>query len=155
MPSLQPDDKTILEEAIRIVSDGVCVTFPVNGRSMLPFIVGGRESVVLEKVSSIAVGDIVLAFVENNRYVIHRVEKIDGDRITVMGDGNLLYGEHCRMEDVKARVTHVVDTRGRRHSVDVPWRKRAARLWVKLRPIRIWLLRFYKLYYILFYRVKL
>jgi hypothetical protein len=43
------DDSAIIAEAIRLVSDGVSVTFPVNGRSMLPFIVGGRDSVVLEK----------------------------------------------------------------------------------------------------------
>lgn len=147
------DDDAILAEAIRMVEDGVSVTFPVNGRSMLPFIIGGRESVVLEQFSSLAVGDIVLAFVNGNHYVIHRIEKINGDKVKVMGDGNLVYGEHCRMEDVKAKVTYVIDSKGDRHSVDSTWRKKAARLWVKLRPIRKWLLRFYKLYYKLFYRM--
>ena len=32
----------IIEEAIRLVSEGVDVTLPVNGNSMLPFIIGGQ-----------------------------------------------------------------------------------------------------------------
>ena len=41
-------DNQIIDEAVRLVRDGVSVTLPVDGRSMLPFIVGGRESVVLQ-----------------------------------------------------------------------------------------------------------
>ena len=42
-------DEVIIKEAIRLVEDGVSVTLPVNGHSMLPFIIGGRESVILQK----------------------------------------------------------------------------------------------------------
>ena len=41
-------DNEIINEAIRLVEEGVSVTLPVNGRSMLPFIIGGRESVILQ-----------------------------------------------------------------------------------------------------------
>ena len=40
-------DEQIIQEAVRLVADGVSVTFPVKGHSMIPFIIGGRESVVL------------------------------------------------------------------------------------------------------------
>jgi hypothetical protein len=46
-----PNDDYILKEAIRLVEEGVCVTLPVDGRSMLPFIIGGQESVILQKPS--------------------------------------------------------------------------------------------------------
>ena len=36
-----------IEEALRLVQEGVTVTFPVTGQSMLPFIIGGKESVIL------------------------------------------------------------------------------------------------------------
>ena len=42
-------DRLIIEEASRLVSEGVCVTLPVNGQSMLPFIIGGKESVILQE----------------------------------------------------------------------------------------------------------
>ena len=69
-------DEVIIEEAIRLVNDGVSVTFPVRGYSMLPFIIGGRESVVLQKPHVTQVGDVVLAWVDDCRYVVHRVISI-------------------------------------------------------------------------------
>ena len=75
-------DAVILDEAVRLVSEDVSVTLPVNGRSMLPFIIGGRESVILQKPHDVCVGDVVLAWVEGSRWVVHRIIRIDGDRRT-------------------------------------------------------------------------
>jgi YidC/Oxa1 family membrane protein insertase len=36
-------DELIIEEAVRLVKEGVSVTLPVNGMSMLPFIIGGTS----------------------------------------------------------------------------------------------------------------
>ena len=36
-------DEVIIKEAVRLVADGVSVTFPVKGRSMLPFIIESGE----------------------------------------------------------------------------------------------------------------
>ena len=69
-------DAVILDEAVRLVSDGVSVTLPVNGRSMLPFIIGGQESVILQKPDTVQVGDVVLAWVEGCRWVVHRIIRI-------------------------------------------------------------------------------
>ena len=100
-------DNEIIEEAISLAREGVRVTFPVKGQSMLPFIIGGKESVILRRPGVIDVGDVVLAWVDGNRYVIHRIIRIDGDRITLKGDGNVGVTEHCLLGDIKARVTHV------------------------------------------------
>ena len=40
------------------MGEGVCVTLPVNGNSMLPFIIGGKESVILQQPSQPEVGDV-------------------------------------------------------------------------------------------------
>ena len=137
-------DNEIIEEAIRLVKDGVSVTLPVNGNSMLPFIIGGKESVILHAPGLIDVGDVVLAWVDGRRYVVHRVVSIDGERVTLMGDGNLAGREHCLLNDIKARVTHVVDDKERRHYLYNGWRKHAAKMWYWLRPIRRYLLAIYK-----------
>ena len=134
-----PTDAQIMAEAIRLVQSGVCVTFPVNGRSMLPFVEGGRESVVLAKPQKVKVGDVVLAFVEGSRYVVHRVIALEGESVTLMGDGNLTGVEHCTLNDVKAIATHVVGANGRRRSMDFLPRRCAAKLWVWLCPVRKWL----------------
>ena len=136
-------DNEILEEAIRLVREGVKVTLPVKGRSMLPFIIGGKESVILHRPAIIDVGDVVLAWVDGCRYVVHRIIRIDGNQVTLMGDGNLIT-EHCQLDDIKARVTHVVSADGKEHDLYGKWRMRAARLWWYLRPMRRYLLAIYR-----------
>ena len=138
------NDKEIIEEAIRLAREGVNVTLPVNGNSMLPFIIGGKESVILHSQGGIVdVGDVVLAWVDGCRYVVHRIIHIDGDRITLMGDGNLTT-EHCTLSDIKARVTHVVDAKDKTHYLYNRWRMLGAKVWYWLRPIRRYLLAIYR-----------
>jgi hypothetical protein len=138
------NDNGFIEEALRLVQKGVTVTFPVTGQSMLPFIIGGKESVILHRPGLIAVGDVVLAWVDGNRYVVHRIIKLDYDRVTLMGDGNVKGTEHCLLKDVKARVTHVVSADNKKRDLYSRWRVRAAKLWYWLRPIRRYLLAIYK-----------
>ena len=137
-------DNEIIEEAIRLAREGVNVTLPVNGNSMLPFIIGGKESVILHRPGLIDVGDVVLAWVDGNRYVVHRIIKLDYDRVTLMGDGNVKGTEHCLLKDVKARVTHVVDAKDRTHYLYNRWRMLGAKVWYWLRPIRRYLLAIYR-----------
>ena len=137
-------DNEIIEEAIRLVREGVNVTLPVNGNSMLPFIIGGKDSVILHRPGLIDVGDVVLAWVDGNRYVVHRIIKLDYDRVTLMGDGNVAVTEHCRLNDIKARVTHVVDAKDRTHYLYNRWRMLGAKVWYWLRPIRRYLLAIYR-----------
>ena len=137
-------DHEIIEEAILLVDEGVSVTLPVNGNSMLPFIIGGKESVILQQPELPKVGGVVLAWADGYRYVVHRIVRIDGERVTLMGDGNLIGTEHCLIGDIKARVTHVVDAKGRTHSLYKGWRKLAAKVWFWLRPVRRYLLAIYR-----------
>lgn len=137
-------DNKIIEEAIRLVKEGVSVTLPVSGHSMLPFIIGDKECVILHQPGLIDVGDVVLAWADGSRYVVHRIVRIDGDRVTLMGDGNLVGTEHCMLNDIKALVTHVVDDKERTHYIYNRWRKSAAKIWYWLRPIRRYLLAIYR-----------
>ena len=138
------NDNDVIEEAVRLVQKGVTVTFPVTGQSMLPFIIGGKESVILHRPGLIDVGDVVLAWVDGNRYVVHRIINIDGDRVTLMGDGNVRGTEHCLLKDVKARVTHVVSADNKKRDLYSRWRMFGAKVWYWLRPIRRYLLAIYR-----------
>ena len=137
-------DNKIIEEAIRLVKEGVSVMLPVNGNSMLPCIIGGKESVILHGPGLTDVGDVVLAWVDGCRYVVHRIVRIDGERVTLMGDGNLVGTEQCILNDIKARVTYVVDAKERTHYLYKGWRKLAAKVWYWLRPVRRYLLAIYR-----------
>ena len=134
----------IIEEAIKFVSEGTEVTFPVNGVSMLPFIVGGRDSVVLVKPETPQAGDIVLAWVDVSHYVIHRIISIAGDEVTLMGDGNLGGHEFCHIADIAARADYAVGADGRRRYLYSPAQKVFSRLWRWLLPVRRYLLAIYR-----------
>ena len=139
-----PSDNEIIQSAINLVNEGLCVTFPVKGYSMLPFIVGSKESVDLVKPENIRVGHVVLAWVEGCRYVVHRIVAIHGNQVVLMGDGNIAGVEHCLLSDVAALATHVVTPKGKHHPLYSPWRIKASRLWWCLLPIRRWILAIYR-----------
>lgn len=134
----------ILGELIKLVNEGQRVTLPVKGYSMLPFIIGGRESVELVKPEHVAVGDVVLAWINDSHYVVHRIIRMDGDRVELMGDGNLRGDEFCRISDVAARAEYVVGANGKRRYLYAPWRVRASRLWWRIKPLRRWILGVYR-----------
>ncbi len=137
-------DREIIDEVLRLVEEGVSVKLPANGNSMLPFIVGGRDSVILRKPDDIKVGDIVLALVDRRRYVIHRVVKIEEDRATLMGDGNLSGTEKCNLSDIRALATHVVKGNGKEKYLYCNKRRFIAKLWIKLLPLRKYILAIYR-----------
>ena len=138
-------DNKIIQEAVKLVDEGICVTLPVEGRSMLPFIVGGQDSVLLEKVKKAEIGDVVLAWVEQCRYVVHRIIAINGDEVTLMGDGNIRGIEHCHRDDIKATVSYVVDKNGKRRNINDRRYRWGSYVWRKLRPVRRYLLFIYKI----------
>ena len=138
-----PNDE-ILHALIALVDDGQRVILPVKGNSMLPFIIGGRESVEMVKPETIAVGDVVLAWINGNRFVVHRIIRIEGDQVQLMGDGNITAEEYCTISDVKARAEYVVTPKGRRRYLYTPQRLRFSRLWSKLLPVRRWILAVYR-----------
>lgn len=138
-------DNKIIQEAVKLVDEGICVTLPVEGRSMLPFIVGGQDSVLLEKVKKAEIGDVVLAWVEQCRYVVHRIIAINGDEVTLMGDGNIRGIERCHRDDIKATVSYVVDKNGKRRNINDRRYRWGSYVWRQLRPVRRYLLFIYKI----------
>ena len=138
------NDNEIIEEAVRLVDEGISVTFPVNGNSMLPFVIGGKESIILQQPVAPKVGHVVLAWVNGDRYVVHRIIRIDGDNVTLMGDGNLAGTECCTVGDIKAIATHVVDDDENIHYLYNTWRKLTTGLWLRLLPVRRYLLAIYR-----------
>ena len=133
-------NEIILEEVARLLDEGREVVFRPKGSSMLPFIRGERDSVALQRREDVAVGDIVLVRLPGPRYVLHRVIALspDGEKLTLMGDGNIRGTEESRATDVIGTVSRLLREGGR--SV----RPGSARLWRALLPVRRLLLGVYR-----------
>ena len=125
------------------IEEGQEVVFKPKGVSMLPFIHGGKDSVLLRKADELKIGDIALAEISEGRYVIHRVEKIEGETVILMGDGNLVGRERCRRKDVIAIAEKIIKSN---REIDCQSQKhlRNAEIWKRLLPIRKYLLAIYR-----------
>ena len=115
------------------------IWFTVVGRSMFPLIRKDRDKVMLVSVQpeEVRVGDIVLfpGRFHTANYCLHRVWKLDGDRVQTFGDGNPGPDGWFPRERILGKAQLI-----RRGSLtidcdDPKWRKRAAR-WCALWRIR-------------------
>lgn len=126
------------------INAGHTVTLRLFGNSMLPFLRDGRDRGLLSAPRTPRIGDPVLAEIAPKKYVLHRVVAIEGDSLTLLGDGNLT-PEHCHTADIRASVIGFYRKgRARLDRVDgLKWRAYSA-LWMRLRPIRRYLLAAYR-----------
>ena len=138
------DNNILIPEVIRLINSGHSVTLPLKGYSMRPFLESERDNALLVRVSNPKVGDPVLAEVAQGRYVLHRIISIDGDDVVLRGDGNM-GTERCRLSDIKASVKGFY--RKGRSKLDstngMKW-KTYSWLWMRLYPVRRWLLAFHR-----------
>ncbi|MBQ9310335.1 MAG: S24/S26 family peptidase [Bacteroidales bacterium] len=140
-------NKLMLDGVSELVAEGKEVWIPTKGISMLPFIVGGRDSVLLVLAQSLKRGDIALADLDGSgHYVLHRVTGIDNGIVRLKGDGNLDSAESCPQAAVKARVKEIRSEKGRvRNPSSAGW-QRLWRCWTALpRPARRVLLKVFKI----------
>ena len=143
------ENEILIPEMAELLAEGKYVCFTPTGVSMRPFIEGGRDSVTLRKQTEVRVGDIVLAAVSGQQsdvsgqkagehYVLHRVIVVDGEHVTLQGDGNLSGTEQCTMAHVLGTVVRIETPRGRCKLLT------RGRLWYRIRGGRKWWLKIYR-----------
>lgn len=133
-----------LPEIVKLMDEGHTVTLRLRGFSMRPFLEDNRDKALMTKATNPKVGDPVLAEIEPKHFVLHRIIQIDGDNVTLRGDGNL-GNEYCTLDDVKGAVIGFY--RKGRTTLDRTdgWKWRTySFFWTRLYPIRRYLLAFYR-----------
>lgn len=139
---IQIPNSLIIPQIIDLLNNGHTVTIKLKGTSMRPFLENNRDKAVLEKAvpGRLKVGDPVLAEVRDKVYVLHRIIKIDGNAVTLQGDGNLSV-EHCHINDIHGIATGFY--RKKHNYLDktdgLKW-KAYSFIWMKLHPVRRYLL---------------
>lgn len=118
------DNSTTFSIVRDILLEGQNVTVAVNGQSMLPFFRSG-STVTLRPISEEDFKKYAVVFADaGGRFVIHRIIAIDGDMVTLLGDGNI-YGTETMPKNkvygaIDCSATHVF----------------FAKIWLWLRPVR-------------------
>lgn len=145
MNTLHVDNAQFLPTVESYLKRGHSVTINVKGNSMRPFIESGRDKAVLEQAEQVKIGDVVLAFTTDNRYVLHRVVGRQGDMLILMGDGNIRGREHCLESHVLGiAVAFIRGPHERKLSVTSRKWRLYSRLWTALLPVRRYLLWLYR-----------
>lgn len=88
---------------------GRTVTVCVSGQSMLPFFrSGSRITLRPLREGDLRRGHVVLGQTDTGHFVVHRIFDADGDRVTLLGDGNTV-----GMETIpRQRIYGIVDCGG-------------------------------------------
>lgn len=128
----------------QLLAEGKSVRIKAKGRSMEPFIRDGRDEIVLSAGIQARKGCIILARTDEG-IVLHRVINIEGNAVTLMGDGNLYKTESCLREDIIAVVTRIVRT-GKSIDPECFMERFKARIWMVARPLRRPLLRIWRIF---------
>ncbi len=133
---LRLNNKDVFDTLGTTCAEGSEISFVPSGMSMYPFIVGGRDTVVLSAPRDISKGDIVAARIPpRGECVLHRVYKVCGRELMLMGDANLVTVEKCTLGDVVAKAVAIVRN-GRRVSLSARRERLAAAVWIAMRPLR-------------------
>ena len=89
------------------IRQGKKVKIRVRGNSMLPFIRNNDEALLIPPTpDKIRKGTPVVAQTDELGIVLHRIHRIEGSRITLLGDGNVNQFEHTSPERIIAVVSH-------------------------------------------------
>ena len=129
-------ENVVVHRDLDALKDGKVIALVPQGISMLPFIKGGVDQVYLLKKEKVAVGDIVLVEY-HGKHILHRVYAVDGEKITLMGDGNLEGTEQVAADEVLGTVVEIVHD-GRHLKPKKAW------LWCHLLPLRRYLLKIHR-----------
>lgn len=143
MRTISLPNEELLPEICRMLAEGISVTLRGKGDSMRPFIVNKRDSVVLRKAGKLQCGDIVLAEVAPQKYVLHRIIRMENGQFILRGDGNLYGTEQCDRQHISGYVTAIV-RKGKQVDCSAAGERLKVQVWQALLPVRRYLLTIYK-----------
>lgn len=118
-------NQSAFSQARDLLLEGESVRIAVRGQSMLPFFQSG-STILLRPIrkEDFQVGHVVMAESAPGRFVVHRIHRLEGDRVVLLGDGNLYGTETMSREKVYG-------------IVDCGWlHLRLAALWRIMQPLR-------------------
>lgn len=145
MKTIALPNALFIPEIKRAIDEGHTTTFRVRGYSMRLFLEDRRDKVVLAPCKEVKVGDVVLAEIQKDKYVLHRVIQKEGEYLTLMGDGNVYGTETCNTSNVIGiAIGFLRKGRDVMDTTDGKKWKIYSFFWLRLKPIRRYILAFYR-----------
>jgi hypothetical protein len=130
---LELSNELFFAEVEQLISQGESVTITIKGNSMRPWLQNSKHKVIVKPLadSILQCGDIAL-FRYKGKHILHRVVKIENDKITFSGDGNIGIKEQASKDDVIALVESIITPSGRVIECNSNEWKTKSKLWLAL-----------------------
>ena len=130
---LELSNELFFAEVEQLISQGESVTITIEGNSMRPWLQNSKHKVIVKPLadSILQYGDIAL-FRYKGKHILHRVVKIENDKITFSGDGNIGIKEQASKDDVIALVESIITPSGRVIECNSNEWKTKSKLWLAL-----------------------
>lgn len=128
----------IIDRFEEAVEYGECFQMRVDGHSMLPLLGLGHDTLIIRRTRTDEpiVGRIAMYRLEANHYITHRVARVEGNMVTMLGDGRITYDEPITRDMIIGVVEGVIREDGSTLScTSTLWRLRE-RLWL-MQPIAL------------------
>lgn len=124
----------VLDNIESLVAIGECFEIRVMGWSMLPMLGRGKDTIILRRTATDEniLGRIAMFREKDGHIVVHRVKSIDGNMVTLMGDGNTKGRERCPRERIIGVVEHVRREGGKVVCCTSWWWRTRERMWLML-----------------------
>ena len=118
------------------------VTIRLEGNSMMPLIRRGKDPVTIAALQRpLRIGDVVLVVIGEERYVVHRVWKINGTEIRTLGD-NCVIPDPWIAQDCVLGQAVLYSRNNVRHRLDTTAARLWGRVWMAVFPFRKCFIRF-------------
>lgn len=129
----------LLEEYRRLLREETqieALPLVISGNSMSPFLIGGRDTVYLSRVTRpIRRGDALLYQRRNGSYVFHRVYKVTEDGCTMIGDAQTVLERGIGPDQIIAIMTGA-ERKGKLLSPGDLWWEFFEKIWIRMIPLR-------------------
>lgn len=126
-----------------LTEQGLEVTIPIFGGSMVPFLADGRDEVLIKKPDrTLKKGDIVFFQRDSGRFILHRIRKVKPEGYYIVGDSQRRIEGPIREEQIFAVVI-----KAKRHGKWVApgdfWWEFFEHVWIHMIPLRACLIKGY------------
>lgn len=138
--------EVLLEEYRTLLyKDGAeCLPLVISGWSMTPFLIHGRDTVYLSRLTRAPRrGDMLLYRRDSGDYILHRVYREENETLTMLGDAQWIPEPGIRPDQIIAVVTRV-ERKGKPLAPGSFWWEFFEKVWIRIVPLRQIILRGYR-----------
>lgn len=128
--------EVLMEQLLAVMEEAQTVPLVISGNSMSPFLIHGRDTVYLSKITApLKRGDMILYRRDSGAYILHRICRTEGDTFCLVGDAQVQLEPGIRRDQVLAIVT-AVRRKGRLLRQGSFWWEFFEKIWLRLIPLR-------------------